>query len=59
MTIHLTSGTLDSNDNLDGWVITSHIAIIEGVEDIPLRKGDRITITGDLYRSGELLGNIA
>ena len=59
MQIHLTAGTLDSNDNLDGWVITSAHATIDGSEDISLQRGDRISINGDVYRHGEYIGNIA
>lgn len=59
MQINLTTGTLDSNDNLDGWVITSALASIEGREDLPLHKGDRITINGDVYRADEYMGNVA
>lgn len=59
MQINLTTGTLDSNNNLDGWIITSATATVDGHEDIPLRQGDRITITGDVYRHGEHIGNIA
>lgn len=59
MTINLSSGTLDSNDNMDGWVITSSSAIVDGREDLPLRKGDRITINGDVYRADEFVGNVS
>jgi len=56
--IRLSSGTLDVNDNMDGWVITSDTAIVDGNDDLALRKGDRIHINGDVYRGEELLGNV-
>lgn len=59
MHINLTTGTLDSNANLDGWVITSAHAVIAGSEDLPLCKGDPIAINGDVHRAGEYIGNIA
>lgn len=57
--ITLTKGTMGSNDNMDGWVITSQVAIADGAEDMPLQKGDHITINGDVYRGKEFLGNVA
>lgn len=59
MQINLATGTLDSNNNLDGWVITSAHAAIDGRDDLPLIQGDRITLNGDAYRDGEYMGNIA
>ena len=56
--IRLSKGTLDGNDNMDGWVITSDTAIVEGNDDLILRKGDRIHVNGDVYRGEELLGNV-
>ena len=58
-TIKLVNGTMDSNGNLDGWIITSTKAVVDGAEDIALRKGDRITADGDVYRGEEFLGNVA
>lgn len=58
-TITLTSGTLDTTDNLDGWIITSPQASAEGVEDVDLKRGDRIDINGNVYRDGELIANLA
>ena len=59
MTINLITGTLDSNSNMDGWVITSVHAIVDGRDDLPLINGDRIAINGDVYRANEYIGNIA
>ena len=56
--IKLSSGTLDGNDNMDGWVITSDTAIVEGNDYLVLRKGDRIHVNGDVYRGEEFLGNV-
>ena len=58
-TIRLTRGTLEPNDNMDGWVITSEMAISQGSNDLPLLCGDKIRINGDVYRNGEFLGNIS
>lgn len=59
MTIKLRTGTLDSNSSMDGWIITSAHARVDGRDDLPLVKGDRILINGDVYRAGEYMGNIA
>ena len=59
MTIKLSTGTLDSNSNVDGWIITSAHARVDGRDDLPLVKGDRITLNGDIYRGDEYMGNIA
>lgn len=57
-TIKLTQGTMDVAENMDGWVITSTTAIVDGAEDMPLEKGDYIDTNGDVYRDGEHLGNV-
>lgn len=59
MQVTLTTGTLDSTDTLDGWVITSATAIANGAEDVELQRGDVIHHNGDVYRDGELIANIA
>lgn len=59
MQVTLTKGTLESNEMLDGWIITSAIAIADGAEDVELRRGDLIRINGDVYRADELIANIA
>ena len=59
MRINLATGTLESNANLDGWIITSAQAHIDGRDDLPLHRGDRIALNGDVYRADEYLGNIA
>lgn len=59
ISINLINGTLETTANLDGWVITSKTAIAEGAEDMPLRKGDRIGVNGNVTRNGEDIGNIA
>lgn len=59
MQISLTKGTLESNDALDGWIITSATAIAEGAQDVELLLGDIIRINGDVYRSGKLIANVA
>lgn len=59
MEISLIRGTLDTNESMSGWVITSKEAVAAGAEDLPLQKGDQIKITGDVYRKGEFIGNIA
>ena len=59
MKINLISGTLDTNDNLDGWVISSKQAIAEGAEYLELARGDKININGDVWRGDEFIGNIA
>lgn len=46
----LASGTFEAGDNMDGWVITSDVAIADGNEDMPLRKGDRIDLDGNVRR---------
>jgi len=59
MEICLVSGAIDTNDNLDGWVVTSQRATAEGAEDLLLIRGDQIKINGDVYRNNEFIGNIA
>jgi len=59
MVIKLISGTLDSSNDMSGWIVTSQSAIAEGAEDMPLQKGDRVSLNGDVWRGDELLGNIA
>ena len=59
MTITLSTGMLESNSNVDGWIITSDYAMVDGRGDLPLVKGDRITLNGDIYRDDEYMGNIA
>jgi hypothetical protein len=58
MEINLTTGTLDTTGNLDGWVITSPRAIAEGAEDVELLQGDKIRLNGDVVRQGEIIANI-
>lgn len=57
--IKLTNGALRANDTLDGWVITSAEALVEDNEDMPLQRGDRINVNGDVYRGEEYIGNIS
>lgn len=59
MQIELINGTLETTDSLDGWIITSSTATAAGAEDLPLIKGDRINVSGDVYRNDELIGNIS
>jgi hypothetical protein len=59
MKINLIKGTLKSNDNMDGWIITSKTAVAEGADDLPLKQGDRISINGDVRRNGKNIGNIS
>lgn len=59
MHIKLTTGTLDSNANLDGWVIISAQAVVDGHDDLTLCKGDCIALNGDVHRAGEYIGNVA
>lgn len=55
----LRKGSVELNEDLNGWVITSPVAIVDGSEDMPLQKGDRININGDVYRDNEFIGNVA
>ena len=57
--ITLKYGTLDTNNYLDGWIITSKTVIAEGAEDLPLQSGDRINLNGDVFRKNEFIGNIS
>jgi hypothetical protein len=66
--ISLTTGTLDTNNNLDGWVITSDRAsyVPDGVPEhlagdltVEMVKGDKIDINGNVYHDGQMIGNIA
>lgn len=59
MQIVMKTGTLDINENMDGWVINSEHATVKGNEDLPLKRGDRITINGDVYRGREFIGNVS
>ena len=59
MIINLSSGTLDTNSNLDGWIITSARAVVEGAEDVELVRNDRIDINGNVYHNGECIANVA
>lgn len=64
ITIKLSRGTIDTNDNLDGWVITSDTAtaegcVMDGQDMLPLVKGDKIKINGDVIRGSHNIGNIA
>jgi len=57
--INLIVGTLQATPGLDGWRITSAQAIAEGAEDVPLSRGDYISISGNVYRDGQCIANIA
>jgi hypothetical protein len=57
-TIKLTDGTMDQNDNLDGWIITSATATAQGAEDVELELGDRIDINGVVRRNGDMIARI-
>jgi hypothetical protein len=64
--INLTTGTMDTNDNLDGWVITSDTASYIITDDpeygdlnVYMYKGDRITVDGDVWRGNRPVANIA
>ena len=57
--INLIAGTLQATPGLDGWRITSAQAIAEGAEDVPLSRGDYISISGNVYRYGQCIANIA
>jgi len=66
MSIQLTTGTLDTNDNLNGWIITSDTASVVFTDDpdyddlnVYMVKGDRITVNGDVYHDGEHIANIS
>ena len=59
MQITLAAGTMDSNANLDGWIITSKTAVAEGHEDMLLVANDQIRINGDVHREGRLVGSVA
>jgi len=64
-TITLTTGTLDTNPNMDGWIITSDHASYAPYPDeyddinVYMVKGDRITINGDVIQDGVIIANIA
>jgi len=58
MTLTLTTGTLEPTDTLDGWIITSDHASAVGADDVPLRRGDIVTATGDVVRDGRVVANI-
>ena len=61
MTINLSSGTLDTTDDLSGWTITSKTATIEGLEEEPemeLREGDRIMCDGRILRNGAVFARV-
>ena len=57
--INLIAGTLQATPGLDGWRITSEQAIAAGAEDVPLHRGDYISINGNVYRGGCCIANIA
>ncbi len=58
--VELETGTLAVSGNMDGWIITSVQATLPAPnDDVVLRKGDRISINGDVYRNGEMLANVA
>jgi hypothetical protein len=57
-TIKLATGTLRPNDNLDGWTITSEAATIKHEEDIELRRGDKISINGEVLRGGQIIARV-
>lgn len=64
--ITLTTGTLDTNNNLDGWIITSDRASVIITDDpdyddanVYMVRGDRITINGDVYRGDDCIANIS
>lgn len=59
MNINLISGRLESDDNLDGWTITSKFARAEGNEDFELVCGDWIDLRGDVYRNNMHIANIS
>jgi len=54
----LITGTCESNANMDGWIITSAVAIAEGAEYLPLQLGDTIDIRGNVRRDGCHIGQI-
>jgi hypothetical protein len=57
-TIILATGTMQPNDNLDGWTITSETATVKNEEDIELRRGDRISANGDVSRRGHIIARV-
>jgi hypothetical protein len=58
MKIELKTGTMKISDTLDAWVITSKTATAKNAEDIRLRYGDVVDLTGDVWRNGERIANI-
>ncbi len=59
MVINLSKGRMVVNNNLDGWVITSASAVVEGAEDVELVRNDRIDINGNVYHDGDIIANVA
>ena len=54
--ISLKTGTLERNQNLDGWVITSDTATLYAPDEkLLLQRGDRIGLDGWVYRDGDAL----
>ncbi len=54
----LTKGTMDVRGDAQSWIITSATAIVDGMEDEPLRKGDIIDINGNVWRNDEIIAQI-
>lgn len=71
MIIKLSTGTLDINDNMDGWCITSKTATYvfatghdtpqDIIDDLTINlvEGDRIDINGNVYSNNVCIANIA
>jgi predicted component of type VI protein secretion system len=61
-------GEIETNNNMDGFVVTTDVAVlatVEGADNLlgsksaPLLKGDRIDLGGNVMRDGVSMGNIA
>ena len=63
--IKLTLGTLEPNEDMSSWIVTSEIAAYKVSDEygrtltIYMQKNDRIDINGDVISDGEHLANIA
>jgi hypothetical protein len=57
--VALKTGTLEGNNNLDGWIITSKTATLHAPDDdLVLHRGDRIGLDGWIYRDGYAVARI-
>lgn len=64
----LSYGNLSLNDNIDGWIVMSQYAmlndggvvtdpdVLDGGDDLVLRRGDLLTIDGRIVRDGRIIG---